>query len=143
MARTKVAPKKRIENTSTAKDVSAKGSKKEKTTILLSQKKWFKDIQCYQKASTCLIPKLPFSRLVKRILLDVVSSRSYLSDNGHTSFQVTKGFLECLQEASEAYLTTFFSDINYLAVHAGRVTIMCKDITLIKTVKKEAYQLLK
>ena len=135
MARMKMAPKKRIENASTAKDVSSKGSTK--------QSKWRKEIIRYQKATHCLIPKLPFSRLVKHIILELVSKHNYFSDHGHTTFRVTKGFLECLQEASEAYLTFFFVDLNYPAIHANRETVLCKDIALIKRVKREAYQLLK
>ena len=36
----------------------------------------------------------------------------------------------CLQEASESYLVGVFHDTNLLAIHAKRVTIMSKDMTL-------------
>ena len=50
--------------------------------------------------------------LTAYIILELVLKHNYFSDHGHTTFQVTKGFLECLQEASEAYLTFSFVDLN-------------------------------
>ena len=35
-----------------------------------------------------------------------------------------------LQEASEAYLVGLFEDTNLCAIHAKRVTVMPKDMTL-------------
>ena len=38
----------------------------------------------------------------------------------------------CLQEAAEAYLVGLFEDTNLCAIHARRVTIMPKDIKLVR-----------
>ena len=43
--------------------------------------------------------------------------------------------LECLQEAAEAYMVHFLSDANLAALHAKRVTLMIRDIQLIKVLR--------
>ena len=40
--------------------------------------------------------------------------------------------IQCLQEASEAYLVNFLSECNLVAHHARRVTLMVRDINLVK-----------
>uniref|UniRef100_A0A2K5CJ04 Core Histone H2A/H2B/H3 domain-containing protein n=1 Tax=Aotus nancymaae TaxID=37293 RepID=A0A2K5CJ04_AOTNA len=42
-----------------------------------------------------------------------------------------------LHEACEAYLLGLFEDINMCAIHAKRVTIMSKDIPLVRQVRRE------
>ena len=42
-----------------------------------------------------------------------------------------------LQEAAEAYIVGVFEDTNLAAIHAGRVTIMPKDIQLARRVRGE------
>ena len=43
----------------------------------------------------------------------------------------------CVQEASEAYLTTLFEDANLLAIHAKRITVYAKDIQLARRIRRE------
>ena len=43
--------------------------------------------------------------------------------------------LECIQEAAEAFVVSFLSDANLAAHHAGRVTLMVKDVRLVYMVK--------
>ena len=45
--------------------------------------------------------------------------------------------LMALQEAAEAYLVHLYEDGNLLAIHAGRVTIMPKDIQLARRIRGE------
>ena len=42
-----------------------------------------------------------------------------------------------LQEASEAYLVKLFEDTNLCAIHAKRVTIMPKDLSLARRIRGE------
>ena len=42
-----------------------------------------------------------------------------------------------LQEAAEAYLVRLFEDTNLCAIHAKRVTIMPKDIQLVRRIRGE------
>ena len=85
-----------------------------------------REIRKYQKSTDLLIRKLPFQRLVREISQDF---RSELR------FQSTA--LLALQEAAEAYMTGLFEDGNLCAIHAKRVTIMCKDIQLARRIRGE------
>ena len=85
-----------------------------------------KDIRHYQGSTALLIRKLPFQRLVREIAQD------YKTDLRFQSAAVL-----CLQEASEAYLVGLFDDANLCAIHAGRVTIMPKDIQLARRIRGE------
>lgn len=78
-----------------------------------------KEIRRYQKTTELLIRVLPFQRLVREITQQF--KRDY-------RYQV--GALQCLQEASEAYIIGLFEDTNLCAIHAKRVTIMPRDVQL-------------
>jgi histone H3 len=83
-----------------------------------------REIRKYQKTTDLLLRKLPFQRLVREIATGMkVDLR----------FQTTS--LLCLQEAAEAYLIGFFEDTNLCAIHAGRVTIMPKDMGLARRIR--------
>jgi len=45
--------------------------------------------------------------------------------------------VDCLQEASEAYLVHLLEDANLCAIHAKRVTILPKDIQLARRLRGE------
>lgn len=53
-----------------------------------------REIRRYQRMHELLIPKAPFARLVREIMLD--------ETNG--GYRIQKSALEALQEASEAYI---------------------------------------
>ncbi len=50
-------------------------------------------------------------------------------------FRWQRAAIECLQEASEAYLVQFFGDVNVLAHHAKRVTVMPVDVYILKKIR--------
>ena len=83
-------------------------------------------IRQYQKSTRTLIQRLPFQRLVRRI------ARGYNTD---LRFQASS--LMALQEATEAYVVGLFEDVNLCALHAGRVTIMSKDMHLARRIRGE------
>jgi histone H3/H4 len=56
-----------------------------------------REIRRYQKSTELLIPKLPFSRLVREITQEISVSLRFQS-----------GAMEALQEAAEAYLVNEF-----------------------------------
>lgn len=85
-----------------------------------------REIRRYQKSSELLIRKLPFQRLVREIAQDFKMELRFQSSA-----------IAALQEASEAYLVSLFEDTNLCAIHAGRVTIMPKDIQLARRVRGE------
>ncbi|KAG6810505.1 hypothetical protein H0H92_011556 [Tricholoma furcatifolium] len=78
-----------------------------------------REIRRYQKSTKLLIPKLPFQRLVRELALGFKADLRF-----------TPAALDALHEASEAYLVGFFQDANQTALHAKRVTIMPRDISL-------------
>ena len=45
--------------------------------------------------------------------------------------------LLAVQEATEAYLVGMFEDTNLCAIHAGRVTVMKKDMLLARRIRGE------
>ncbi|KAK0519534.1 histone H3.1 [Tilletia horrida] len=85
-----------------------------------------REIRRYQKSTELLIRKLPFQRLVREIAQD------YRRD---VRFQSSA--INALQEATEAYLVSFFEDVNLAAIHAKRVTIMPKDVALARRIRGE------
>ena len=85
-----------------------------------------KDIRHYQGSTALLIRKLPFQRLVREIAQD-----------HKTDLRFQSAAVLCLQEASEAYLVGLFDNANLCAIHAGRVTIMPKDIQLARRIRGE------
>jgi len=90
--------------------------------------KALQEIQKFQKSTHNLIPALPFSRLVREICQEVASYRI-----GELRFQ--SAAIKALQEASEAFLVGLFEDVCLCAIHAKRVTIMPKDMTLARRIK--------
>lgn len=79
------------------------------------------EIRRYQKSTELLLRKLPFSRLVREICLNLFPERQHMW---------TVHALMAIQEAAEAYLVHLFEDSNLCAIHAKRVTIMPKDLYL-------------
>ena len=108
------------------KDNSRRESKKHKyrpgTRALM-------EIRRYQKTVDTLVPKLPFSRLVREISTNIIPRGKDLR------FQSSA--LMALQEAAEAYLVQLFEDTVLCAIHAKRVTIMPRDMNLARRIRGE------
>jgi len=86
-----------------------------------------KEIRKFQKSTNLLIPKLPFSRVIREIC-----SRTCSAD-----MRFQSSALMALQEAAEAYLVTLFEDTILCTIHAKRVTIMSKDMRLARRIRGE------
>ena len=76
--------------------------------------------------SELLIRKLPFQRLVREIAQDF-----------KTDLRFQSSAVMALQEAAEAYLVSLFEDTNLAAIHAKRVTIQTKDMSLARRLRGE------
>jgi histone H3 len=85
-----------------------------------------REIRKFQKTTDLLISKMPFQRLVREI------AQNYKAD---LRFQTVA--VAALQEAAEAYLVGLFEDTNLCAIHARRVTIMPKDMSLARRIRGE------
>lgn len=70
--------------------------------------------------------KLPFQRLVREIVSE------YSID---VPFRFTPQALQALQVASEDYIVALFEDSYLCALHAKRVTLMKKDMTLARRIR--------
>ncbi|KAL0251191.1 hypothetical protein GEMRC1_000404 [Eukaryota sp. GEM-RC1] len=79
-----------------------------------------REIRKYQKSTELLLRKLPFSRLVREIA----------REQGGDTLRFQSVALEALQEAAENYLVGLFEDSNLCVLHAKRVTLMVKDMSL-------------
>ena len=104
-----------------------------------------REIQRLQDPSSpdLLVPRAAFCRLVKEVLDDILKSdstwqfgdRPLLSDVVSMSFQSTAP--EVLQHAAEGFLVEMFEDGGRVALHARRRTLMLKDITFLRYLKRD------
>ena len=79
-----------------------------------------RDIRKYQKSTDLILRRLPFQRLVRECV------QEWKPD---TRFQASA--LLALQEAAETYIVKLYEDMNQIAVHAKRVTILKKDFFMV------------
>ncbi|KAF9464463.1 histone-fold-containing protein [Collybia nuda] len=121
-------PVKRVSNagSNAADQAGKKGRRFRPGTVAL------REIRKYQKSTDLLIRKLPFSRVVREIALDMVTDENDYSDAG---LRWQSSAILALQEATEAYLVHLFEDANLCAIHAKRVTIMTRDIQLARRIR--------
>jgi len=91
-----------------------------------------REIRKYQKSTDLLIQKLPFSRVVREITLEMTTD---LNSPNRADLRWQSSALLALQEATEAYLVHLFEDANLCAIHAKRVTVMTKDIQLARRIR--------
>ena len=88
-----------------------------------------REICRYQQSTECLIRRTPFNKLIKKIFQEYrVCPDGPGTPSVQVRFQSTA--LAALQEAAENLLVGLFEDVNLLAVHAKRVTVMPCDIRL-------------
>ncbi|KAE8750995.1 hypothetical protein FOCC_FOCC002423, partial [Frankliniella occidentalis] len=87
--------------------------------------KALREIKALQRSTSLLIPKFPFSRLVREIM----NSFSY------HQLRVQSSALEALQEAAEMYMVQFFEDSLLCTLHAKRVTLMPADCHLMRRLR--------
>ena len=93
-----------------------------------------REIRKFQKTGDLLIPKIPFQRLVREIMQDYFAC----GDDYPGGLRIQSTALNALQEASEAFLTSLFEDVNLCAIHARRVTIMPKDMLLAARIRNDS-----
>jgi histone H3 len=88
-------------------------------TVSLSQ------IRHYQRTTDLLMQKTVFARWVRELL-----------DESEPGTRLHSATVECLQEAIEYYLVKWFEDMNSVAIHCKRVTIMPKDSIQIQRLRQ-------
>ena len=85
--------------------------------------KWLKDIRRLQKTTNLLMKKAPFQRLVRELLQEI-----------NIEYRIQGNAVMALHEAAEAFLLRLFEYTNYIAIHCKRITIMPKDIQLLRKI---------
>jgi len=136
MARTKQVPLKHTGAKSKAKVPKAKKTKMGPTKggeVRVRKPRHFhpgtvalREIRKYQNSTELLIPRAPFVRIVREIVQE-----------HNAEFRIQQGALEALQQGAEAYLVDVMADANLCAIHAKRVTVMPKDISLARRIRGE------
>lgn len=132
MARTKQTPRKTTGGKVPRKGLHARAARKAPVNKDGSERKKrrfkagtvaLREIRRYQKSTELLLQKLPFSRLVREIVVDQTSQQY---------FRFQRSAIAALQESTEAFIVGYLEDCNLNAIHAKRVTIQQKDSWLAK-----------
>ena len=98
-----------------------------------------REIRRYQRSTENLIKRTPFQKLIREI------SQEYCicpDGPGTPSVQVcfNSTAIAALQEAAEYFIVGLFEDINLLAIHAKRGTIMPRDICLALHIRRDHHR---
>ena len=97
-----------------------------------------REIRRYQKSTECLIKRSPFQKLIREISQEYrVCPDGLGTPSVQVCFQSTA--IAALQEAAENFNVGLFEDMNLLAVHANRVTVMPRDIRLALLIRGDHY----
>ena len=82
-----------------------------------------REIRRYQKPTECLIKRSPFQKLIREISQEYrVCPDGPRTPSIKVRFQSTA--IAALQESAENFPVGLFEDVNLLAIHAKRVTVM-------------------
>jgi histone H3/H4 len=81
-----------------------------------------------------LLRKAPFALLVRETIQDFRVAERIRYGSGD---RIQASAILAIQEAAEAYLVGLLEDACLCAIHAKRVTIMPKDITLARRIRGE------
>ena len=97
-----------------------------------------REMRRYQKSTECLIKRSSFQNLIREISQEY---RVCPACPGTPSIQVRfqSTAIAALQEAAENFIVGLFGDVNLLAVHAKRVTVMPRDIRLALRIRRDHY----
>jgi histone H3/H4 len=93
-----------------------------------------REIRKLQKRVNLIIPRLRFSRFVREIAEDFKAENQ---QDGET-WRFSPDAIVALQESAEQYLSTLFEDTQIAAIHAKRITIMPRDMQLVRRVRGNA-----
>jgi histone H3 len=88
-----------------------------------------REIRRYQRSTDLLLPKLPFSKLVKQI------DAAMFGNGLFNKYRYQASAILALQESAEDHLVKLFEDANLCAIHAKRQTIQPKDIQLARRIR--------
>ena len=97
-----------------------------------------RQIRRYQQSTECLIKRTPFHKLIREISQEYrVCPDGLGTPSVQVHFQFTA--IAALQEAAKKIIVGLFEDVNLLAFHAKRVTVMPRDIRLALRIRGDHY----
>ena len=97
-----------------------------------------REIRRYQKSTESLIKRSPFQKLIREISQEYhICPQVPGTPSMQVRFQSTN--IAALQEAAENFIVGLFEDVNLLAVHTKRVTVMLRDIRLVLRIRGDHY----
>ena len=88
-----------------------------------------REIRRYQRSSELLVLPTPFARLVREVAQDFRADLRFQPEA-----------IEALHHATEAYAVALFETTNLCAIHAGRTTILPRDMQLARRIGGGAAQ---
>ncbi|XP_029049569.1 histone H3.3-like [Osmia bicornis bicornis] len=86
-----------------------------------------REIKYLRRTVHLVIPKLPFARLVRSIIVDLFPTLDVK--------RIQSSAIQALHESSEAYIVQFFEDCVLVSRHAKRVTLMINDVILLRRLR--------
>jgi histone H3/H4 len=89
-----------------------------------------REIRHYQKTTEVLLRRLPFGRLVREVQTHIHEDPKF------HAFRWKAEALHALQEAAEGFLVNLLEDCNLMALHTRRITIMARDLQLVRRVRR-------
>jgi histone H3/H4 len=91
-------------------------------------------VSTFRNQNKCSLKLIISNKMLTLILKirEIISSRT-----GNRQFRVTETAVEALREASETMITTIFEDSNLLALHAKRVTLFPRDMSLLLRLRND------
>ena len=103
-----------------------------------------REVRHWQRDIFNLIPKAPFRLLCREIVQDTQikgpSRTKRIPLDSMRVYNISEAATDALQEAGEAYLVGLMDDVNLLAIHARRQTLLCKDIELAKRIRGDDHR---
>ena len=85
-----------------------------------------RDIKLFQRSTDLLLPKAALFRVIKEMTAKIYPDARYSS-----------AAITAIQNCVESHMIGLFEDTNLCAIHAGRATIMTKDMRLARRIRGE------
>ena len=85
-----------------------------------------RDIKMYQRSTNLLLPKAALFRVIKDMTARIFPDARY-----------SMAAVTAIQNCVENHMIGLFEDTNLCAIHAGRATIMTKDMRLARRIRGE------
>uniref|UniRef100_A0A1A9VLM1 Core Histone H2A/H2B/H3 domain-containing protein n=1 Tax=Glossina austeni TaxID=7395 RepID=A0A1A9VLM1_GLOAU len=112
-------------NENQSQATQTKQSRRKKTTPARRDVRFLREVRHLQMRTGFMIPRLPFSRLVREII----------AQHSTSVWKTTATALEALQTATEMYMEQRLHDAYMLTLHRKCVTLQIKDMKLLDVLR--------